>query len=216
MTTEVNEYVTVLNERIVEAKKKNACASNIKKLNQLAAMLSSEKLSTFLRNTKVDKSVFSRAIYATEKVVKFAMQALAFDAHYLNENTYAIFRTAINCAKNNVEFTKEDARASISKDIKISDEKKALVYRRNLIQDVATIAAQSQTSLDALKSLNIIRENTEKRNVYNVNLDCDITKQLCKNFDIDLNAKQSNEVAKQSNAKKKAIAFNNKAIIANA
>lgn len=187
-TTE-NEYVKALKERIQIAKTKNVSASNEKKMNNMLLMLSSERLCTLLRNAKVNSSAFLRAIYASEKVVKFATQAIAFDATKLNENTRAIFTTAINCAKNNVEFTKDDACASISKDLKIDENKKAYIFRRNIIQQVSTIAAQSQTSLDALKTLHIISDNAQKKNVYDVNLKNELTKALCKNFNIDLNAK---------------------------
>lgn len=183
-----NEYVKALDERIKIAKTKNVSAANEKKMQNMKHMLSSERLCTLLRNAKVNSSAFLRAIYASEKVVKFATQAIAFDATKLNENTHAIFKTAINCAKNNVEFTKDDACASISKDLKIDENKKAYIFRRNIIQQVSTIAAQSQTSLDALKTLNIISENAKKKNVFDVNLDSDLTKALCKNFEIDLNA----------------------------
>jgi len=184
-----NEYVKAIDERLQLALAKNVCAANEKKMQNMKRMLSSERLCNLLRDAKVDANAFSRAIYASEKVVKFATQAIAFDATKLNENTQAIFKTAINCAKNNVEFTKDDACASISKDLNVDENKKAYVFRRNIIQQVSTIAAQSQTSLDALKTLHIISDNAQKKNVYDVNLDSELTKALCKNFNIDLNAK---------------------------
>lgn len=185
-----NEYVKVLNARYERAKNNNVSNSNAKKLERLLLLLSKSNLYELLRVNKVDATIFNRAIYAIEKIIKFALQAVEFNDRDVNENTFAIFRTAVNCAKNNKVFTKKDACAAISKDFNIEDEeKKNLIHQRNIIQVQSTIAAQTQTSLAALEALNIIKKSNERRDAYVVNLDKDITKKLCHNFNIDLEMK---------------------------
>ena len=185
-----NEYVKVLNARYERAKNNNVSNSNAKKFERLLLLLSKSSLCELLRINKVDATIFSRALYASEKIIKFALQAVEFNDRDVNENTFAIFRTAINYAKDNQEFTKFDACVAISKNFTLDDKKKQkLVHQRNIIQVQSTIAAQTQTSLAALEALNIIKKSSERHNAYVVNLDSDITKRLCHNFNIDLEMK---------------------------
>lgn len=165
-----NVYHAAIVARLATALENNCSTSNEKKMRKLASMLANEKLATMLDDANVDAERFTRAIYACEKVVKFASQAVALNAKDLNENTYAIFRTAILCYRNDVALTQAMIEASISKDVNVSDELTAFVYRRNIIQTAETIAAQSQTSRDALLTLNIIEARADMKNAYSVNL----------------------------------------------
>jgi hypothetical protein len=173
-----------MSARLATALENNCSASNEKKLRKLVTMLSNEKLASMLEDASVDPERLSRAMYACEKVVKFASQAVALNAKDLNENTYAIFRTAILCYRHDVALTQVMIEASISKDVSIDDSVMHLVYRRNLIQTAETIAAQSQTSRDALLTLNIISARADMKNAYSVNL-TSLAQALCDTFKLD-------------------------------
>jgi hypothetical protein len=179
-----NVFATAMSARLATALENNCSASNEKKLRKLVTMLSNEKLASMLEDASVDPERLSRAMYACEKVVKFASQAVALNAKDLNENTYAIFRTAILCYRHDVALTQVMIEASISKDVSIDDSVMHLVYRRNLIQTAETIAAQSQTSRDALLTLNIISARADMKNAYSVNL-TSLAQALCDTFKLD-------------------------------
>jgi hypothetical protein len=170
--------------RLALAIENDCSASNEKKMRKLVTMLSNERLSDMLASASVDAERFTRAIYACEKVVKFASQAVALNAKDLNENTYAIFRTAINCYRHDIVLTQAMIEASISRDVTVDDEVKHVVYTRNLIQTTETIAAQSQTSRDALLTLNIIKQRHDLKNAYSVEL-TDLALALCDAFKIE-------------------------------
>ncbi|QWY82967.1 hypothetical protein [Rhizobium phage RHph_X66] len=173
-----------MSERLNAALLNNCSASNEKKLRKLVTMLSNEKLADMLADANVDAERFTRAMYACEKVVKFASQAVTLNAKDLNENTYAIFRTAINCYRNDAVLTQAMIEASISRDVTVDDSVKHLVYVRNIIQTTETIAAQSQTSRDALLTLNIIKHRHDIKNAFSVDLTA-LASALCAAFKID-------------------------------
>lgn len=179
-----NIYQNAIAARLATALANNCSASNEKKMRKLETMLSNERLAAMLADANVDAERFTRAIYACEKVVKFASQAIALNAKDLNENTYAIFRTAINCYRNDIALTQAMIEASISRDVTIDDNVKHVVYRRSIIQTSETIAAQSQTSRDALLTLNIIEARADMKNAYNVNLTA-LAQALCDAFKLD-------------------------------
>lgn len=179
-----NVYHSAIVARLATALENNCSASNEKKMRKLSTMLANEKLASLLTDASVDAERFTRAIYACEKVVKFASQAVSLNAKDLNENTYAIFRTAINCYKHDMKLTQTMIEASISRDVAIADEHKHVVFQRSLIQTAETIAAQTQTSKDALLTLNILAVDASAKNAYNVNLTA-LAQALCDAFSID-------------------------------
>jgi len=188
MSNTSNAYVAAMQARIEQARQKNASLSNLKKLQHMLQALSNETLANLLKSSNVDANVFSKSIYASEKVIKFAQQAIAFNANSLNEMTYAIFKSAVAFHNNELEFTKQDACAAISSVVKVDDKRKDAILaktRRNLHFTTETIAAQSQTSLSALKSLNILKDSVERRNAYVLNIN-DLTKKLCENLKVEL------------------------------
>jgi hypothetical protein len=88
----MNKYVEAIEARYAAAVAKNATKRNLDKLMSIRAMLLNNEFAAMLEDAKVDAERISRAIYANEKVFKFAHQAIKFDAKSLNENTYAVFR----------------------------------------------------------------------------------------------------------------------------
>jgi len=179
-----NVYTTAFEARILEAKNKNASSSNIKKLEKMRDACSSVAVVEALMSHDVDAERFSRAIYASEKAISMIKQSIELDARNINENTYAIFRTALNCYKHDDVMTKEDARASISRDIIVKDERKHLVFVRQIIQTEQTVNAQHQTSIDALVTLNILSVSKTHKNAYTFNMN-ELSERLCKNFSLD-------------------------------
>jgi hypothetical protein len=179
-----NVYQNAIVARLETALTNNCSASNEKKMRKLAQMLANERLADMLVDANVDAERFTRAIYACEKVVKFASQAIALNAKDLNENTYAIFRTAINCYKHDIALTQAMIEASISKDYTVDDTVKHVVFVRNIIQTSETVQAQTQTSRDALLTLNIIEARADMKNAYTVNL-TKLAQALCDAFKLD-------------------------------
>jgi hypothetical protein len=179
-----NVYQNAIVARLETALTNNCSASNEKKMRKLAQMLANERLADMLVDANVDAERFTRAIYACEKVVKFASQAIALNAKDLNENTYAIFRTAINCYKHDIALTQAMIEASISKDYTVDDTVKHVVFVRNIIQTSETVQAQTQTSRDALLTLNIIEARSDMKNAYAVNL-TKLAQALCDAFKLD-------------------------------
>lgn len=187
-----NKFATAMSARLALAIENNCSASNEKKLKKLVAMLSNERLADMLDAAQIDAERFTRAMYACEKVVKFASQAVAMNAKDLNENTYAIFRTAINCYRHDIVLTQNMIEASISRDVTVDDSVKHVVYVRNIIQTTETIAAQSQTSRDALLTLNIIKQRHDLKNAYTVELTA-LAQALCDAFKLDSEKVESDE-----------------------
>lgn len=179
-----NKFHSAIVTRLQTALTNNCSASNEKKMRKLAQMLANERLADMLEDANVDAERFTRAIYACEKVVKFASQAIALNAKDLNENTYAIFRTAINCYKHEIALTQAMIEASISKDYTVDDTVKHVVYVRNIMQTSETVQAQTQTSRDALLTLNIIEARADMKNAYTVNL-TKLAQALCDAFKLD-------------------------------
>lgn len=182
----MNTYHNAVVARLALALENNVSASNEKKLRKLALAVSNNEFASYLEDAKVDASeLASNAIYEIEKTIKFASQAIKLNAKDLNANTYAIFRTAINCYKHNVALTQAMIEASISRDIEVADEHKHLVYARNIIQTSETVAAQTQTSRRALLALNIIVEKADQKQAYTVKLS-KLTRALAKQFELDV------------------------------
>lgn len=194
-----NVFATAMTARLATALENNCSASNEKKMRKLVTMLSNEKLASMLEDASVDPERLSRAMYACEKVVKFASQAITLNAKDLNENTYAIFRTAILCYRHDVALTQVMIEASISRDVAVHDDVKHVVYRRNIIQTAETIAAQSQTSRDALLTLNIIEARADLKNAYSVNLTT-LARALCETFKLETEKVEIEDESSDENA----------------
>jgi hypothetical protein len=74
--------------------------------------------------------------------------------------------------------------ASLSRSIEVGEDIKHLVYQRSVILDDTTIAAQSQTSRDALETLNIITQRADNKQAYDVKL-TKLARALCKAFNVE-------------------------------
>lgn len=181
-----NEFVKVLSDRIEVAKAKDASATNMKKLFALRSMLANETLADLLRKSNIDAERFNRAIYASEKVIKFAHHAVekVIDSASVNENAFAAFKTAMQLHAASLDMTKNDAECAISKDVALRDEnKKALVYRRSVILSADTLNAQSQQVIDMLKTLNMLHSDNARATSYKIKRNA-LADALCEKFNI--------------------------------
>lgn len=160
----MNAYYNTFAKRF-EANRATMSLSNIKKSETLLARLKSQKLADLLKSSDVDASVMSRALYASEKLIKFVSLTQSVDK--INENFYAAFRTAMLCADNNVELLDADIDCAVSSAAIVSDERKHLVFQRKRALTTATEDAQSQQCIDVLRSLNIVKLTARAR-VYTV------------------------------------------------
>jgi hypothetical protein len=133
--------------------------TNQKRMSALALLARRADVAALLETANVDVTrIDARAIYASEKIVKFVAaiaQAQCSSADF-NDNAFATFKTILQKldAKQNVTF--DDLRATISKSVKVKDD--TSIFRRNTILSDATLSAQSQQCRDMLKTLNIVKE----------------------------------------------------------
>lgn len=159
-----NKYYNVFAKRISA---KQMSASNAKKCAALLARLKSDKLAALLRDSEVDASVFDRAIYASEKLIKF-VSIISDSTATVNANMFAAFKTAMLCAANNEALRDSDIDASVSSAVVVDDTRKHLVFQRSKSLTLATEDAQSQQCIDVLRSLNIAKQSASA-SVYVVN-----------------------------------------------
>lgn len=177
-----NSYVTKFNTRIEVAKAKNSTEQNIKLLTNMRDAFTSQALVELFEASQIDADRFSRAIYASAKVVRFAAQAVNHKIALNNLMMYVVFRTAINCYRNNESMTLDDAKAAVLNTL-VTDERKHLVYSRKSIVAESTKNAQYQTSVDALITLNILTKDNEKINAFKVNMNA-LASALCEKLEI--------------------------------
>jgi hypothetical protein len=180
-----NVFNTAFAARIATAVAKNSTKSNIERLERNQEIVSNQTIETLLTSAKVDASRMLRAMYASFKAFEFV--ALIVDHKHANneKNTYAIFRTLINLKREGLDFTKTDAKASISRDYKTTDEKQNVIFVRSAILDEKTVNAQHQTSIDAFVTLNILKERHDKKDTFEIVLN-DIAVALANKLEIDI------------------------------
>jgi hypothetical protein len=172
-------FVAAIDARLVVAQSRNVSSSNYLKLSAMrdAFATSAELCAVFMQN-KIDATIFDRAIYAIEKAVKFSAQIVNHKVALNNVMMYCAFRTAINAHVNRTTLHLSDIVACCSSSIKVDDARKSIVYQNSKHVDDSTVKAQHQSSLDALRMLNIIKERSDKRNEYDVNMNA-LAKALC-------------------------------------
>ncbi|MGV1754866.1 hypothetical protein [Agrobacterium sp. CG674] len=184
--TMTNTYTTAFASRIKTAIEKNSTKSNIERLQRNQAIVSNQTIAELFTSSQIDASRMLRAMYASFKAIEFA--AIIIDHKDANneKNTYAVFRSVLNCKRANLTFTKRDAICSISRDQVITDEaKKNVLFVRSAILDEKTINAQHQTSIDALVTLNILKKSDTFANAYEININS-IAIALAKKLDIEI------------------------------
>ncbi|PZR92278.1 MAG: hypothetical protein DI537_13920 [Stutzerimonas stutzeri] len=191
-------YVAAIDTRLAVALSRNVSATNaIKLTNMRDAFATSSELCALFVNNKIDASIFERAIYALEKAVKFSAQLVNHKVAHNNVMMYCAFRTAINAHVNRTTLHLSDIVACCSSSIKVDDARKSIVYQNAKHVDDSTVKAQHQSSLDALRMLNIISERKDKRNEYDVNMNA-LAKALCDKLAISY--EQIEEVAEVEEA----------------
>lgn len=200
-----NAFTTAFASRINTAIAKNSTASNIDRLKRNQEIVSNQAIADLLTSAEVDASRMLRAMYASFKAFEFA--ALIVDHKHANneKNTYAIFRSIINCKRAALDFTKNDAICSISRDQIASDDKKDVLFVRSAILDAKTIAAQHQSSLDAFVTLNILKARADKRDTYEINLN-ELAVALAKKLNIEIDDLLASEEVESEETSEEEIA----------
>lgn len=184
MTNETNKYHAALIERIEAAKLDNVREANLTKLQKMRDICAHSEVANMFERCNVDETRFSRAIYASEKAIRFAALIINHKDALNNVMMHAAFRTAINCYRHDAKLYYRDIEQACSASSEVSDERKHLVYKRKTHKATSTTSAQKQSSLDALKTLNIIKACDVEKDAYIVNLN-EIAERLCKLFNID-------------------------------
>lgn len=191
-TNMTNAFTTAFEARISTAKAKNSTQQNIDKLTKMRDAFSSQALVKLFEDSNIDASrLQDRAIYASEKVVRFAAQAVEHSVALNNQMMYVVFRTAINCYRHNVTMTRDDAKAACLNTL-VSEERKHLVFSRKITVADSTKNAQYQSSVDALLTLNILKQ--KNANEFEVVLN-DLAKALCEKLAIDCEKVETAEAA---------------------
>lgn len=180
-----NAFNTAFASRIALASAKNSTSSNVARLKRCNDIVSNQQIEALLTRNNVNAERLMRAMYATFKTVEF-VALLADHKHANNEkNMYATLRTLINLKRDDLDFTKADAKASISRDYKTTEDKQNVIFVRSAILDEKTVNAQHQQCIDAFLTLNIIKEHAEKKDTFTIELN-EIAVALAKKLDIDM------------------------------
>jgi hypothetical protein len=194
MQNEIETYAYALNDAIDQRKSYEAakCAdsdniqktlSDIRKSVQHARivelMYASNVNAAFINASERSTSRYN--VYAAEKVVNVA-RTLAKVA-VLNHYTKAILRCALALQENDMLLTNDDAHSACSLSVKSKDAKresvlKAHKYAKHVAKSTAT--TQSSSSLNALKTFNLINETRDAANnvCYRVDTENEIVKTL--------------------------------------
>lgn len=181
----MNAYSTALATRISAASAKNSTSSNVARLKRCDAIVSHQQIETLLTRNNVSAERLARAMYATFKAVELVAALVDHKSANLEKNTVAILRTLINLKRHDMLFTKADAKASISRDYKTTEDKQNVIFVRSAILDEKTVNAQHQTSIDALLTLNILKEHATTKDTYEINLN-EIACALADKLEIDM------------------------------
>lgn len=178
-----------MNDETLTDALRSADNANNKKIARFAAMFNNAALCDAMQASEIEATRLTRAIYASEKVVRFANCAFVsvIKERDFDDNTFAMFKTAMNFLKaqetdETIVLTFADLKCAISKYTIADEKKKALIFRRSAAYDVeSTISAQSQTSKDALVTLNILQ--VASRDTFKINRNA-VADALCKKFAI--------------------------------
>lgn len=181
----MNAFNTAFASRIALAVAKNSTSSNVARLKRCDAIVSHQTIETLLTRNNVSAERLLRAMYATFKAVEFV--ALLTDHKDANNerNMNATLRTLINLKRADMLFTKADAKASISRDYKTTEEKQDVIFVRSAILDEKTVNAQHQQCIDAFLTLNVLKEHASLKDTYEINLN-EIACALADKLEIDM------------------------------
>lgn len=178
-----NEFFIAVSKRQAEMNS----AKNKQLVMQCATMLAMSANTNFLQSLQVKASDFVEQKNANEKMCVYSVQQIVhvltaitkvkeraslYDA---SENVVCALRTAINFLNAKRKLTKADILSALDLDIKIADDKQALIYRRRTHFDSAK--RQTDICMNVLRVLKIISQ--DNRVEYSVNNNA-VTKALAK------------------------------------
>lgn len=174
--TDTTSYMTSLldamNARFDYETAKNADSHNMQKtLADLKRAMSVVSVAQMMQAANVDAAFINRAersnarynVYAAEKVVNIA-RTLA-NVATLNHYTRAILLSMSALEANQLTLTQKDAVAACSVAVKLSDVKRdKLLVKYQKHASANTASTQASSSLNALKTFNMIRESRDDAN----------------------------------------------------
>jgi hypothetical protein len=147
-----------------------------------------------LAAAKVDANFINRQdkrdarfnVYSAEKVFKIARASLK--AATLDQYTLHIFKTAHAMLADDVLMTQNDAYAAICAKCATDDAKTKYLSRMLKIVAVSTATTQASSSINALKTFDVLIETRDAMNnvAYKLNTTNATTKKLCKALELAL------------------------------
>lgn len=147
-----------------------------------------------LHSAKVDANFINRQdkrdarfnVYSAEKVFKIARASLK--AASLDQYTFHILRTAHAMLADDVLMTSQDAYAAICAKCATDEVKTKYLSRMLKIVAVSTATTQASSSINALKTFDVLIETRDAMNnvAYKLNTTNATTKKLCKALDLAL------------------------------
>lgn len=174
--TDNTSYMTALldaiNARFDYETAKNADSHSMQKtLADLKKAMSVARIAEVMQAANVDAAFINRAersnarfnVYAAEKVVNIA-RTLA-NVATLNHYTRAIILSMSALEANQLTLTQKDAVAACSVAVKLTDAKRdKMLVKYQKHASANTASTQASSSLNALKTFNMIRESRDDAN----------------------------------------------------
>lgn len=189
MTTSENAFFIAVSNRAKDVKSEN----NKQLAMKLATAISLSKNTSFLEKLNVSSADFVDTKHAADKLCLYSIRQIVnvvsaitkaterASLHDVSETVFAALRTMINFANADRAFTKADLCACIDSAAKISDDKKALIYRKKAMHDAAYANRQMTIALNVMRVLKMIK--TENKFEYTVAKNNSAVKALNKLFD---------------------------------
>ena len=147
-----NAYITAIEARINENK---LSESNASRLKSVCKTLADERIVKLLESAKVSTDFATQNVYAILKLDNLLSNAVKL--HKLNDMNKFILQTAIRCAEANETITVTDCKNACSKSRIVDETRKALTVQNVKHVDEKTVNAQYNSTLNALKALNILK-----------------------------------------------------------
>lgn len=132
-------------------------AANKKRAMSLSLLATDARVLNVLTENKIDAQRFVRALYATEKTVKFLRIVTrdVINASEFEKNSFVTIKTALNALEHKAHMTRRDIESAILIDCAIADERKHIVYARKAKIEAV---AQVQQCYDMLLTMQVAKE----------------------------------------------------------
>jgi hypothetical protein len=147
-----NAYITAIDARVNENK---LSASNVSRLKSVCKTLADARVLKLLESAKVSTDFAQQNVYAILKLENLLSNAVKL--HKLNDMNKYVLLTAIKCDAASETITVTDCKNACSKSRVVADDRRALTVQNVKHVDEKTVNAQYNSTLNALKALNILK-----------------------------------------------------------